>query len=145
MNGEKILFITADSALMPAAFALRHEVFVDEQAVPIELEIDAYDQTAAHLVALSGTELVGTLRILPHAGAAKIGRVAVRKDARGTGLGTRMMAAAERYAVEQGLRAVVLDAQVSVTAFYHRLGYEESGDVFDDAGIPHIRMSKRLA
>ncbi len=144
MTRERLLFIDADSEYMPPAFALRHEVFVDEQAVPVELEIDADDRAAVHLVALRDGEVVGTLRIVAYKGAAKVGRVAVRKDARGAGLGARLMAAAEEYAAKHAFHEVVLDAQLAVTGFYRRLGYAESGEIFDDAGIPHIRMHKQL-
>ena len=78
MKGERILEIEFASDLMGEAVAVRFEVFVDEQGVPRELEADEFDPLATHLVAIRDDQVVGTLRMLEHCGAAKIGRVAVR-------------------------------------------------------------------
>jgi len=145
MTTERITEIETGSALMAAAFDLRHEVFVIEQGVPAELEIDALDPSAIHLVAIAGETVVGTLRILQHEGVAKIGRVAVRAAARGTGIGARLMERAAAIARERGCRGIVLHAQVSVAGFYRRLGYAEEGETFEEAGIPHVAMRKTIA
>jgi predicted GNAT family N-acyltransferase len=133
---------------MRACYAVRREVFVDEQAVPEELELDAYDATALHLLALAPDgEPAGTARMMAHTplpGQAKIGRVAVRSRYRGQGLASSMMGRLEDEARVLGLREVVLDAQVSVIAMYEKLGYRAHGPVFDDAGIDHRKMSKLL-
>lgn len=142
---ERITEIEAGSALMLAAFDLRREVFVLEQGVPAELEIDALDPSATHLVAIVGETVVGTLRILQQAGIATIGRVAVRAVARGTGIGARLMERAAAIARERGSREIVLHAQVSVAGFYRRLGYVEEGETFEEAGIPHVAMRKTIA
>lgn len=142
---ERIAVIDATSPLMSGVFALRHDVFVVEQAVPVELEIDEHDPTATHLVALRDNgRIIGTLRILDEDGVAKVGRVAVQADQRRGGTGRRLMQAAEHHARQKGFREMVLHAQVAVTSFYLRQGYATEGDVFDDAGIPHISMRKRL-
>ena len=145
MSNERIIVIDRGSPLMAAAFALRVEVFVVEQQVPAELELDEFDDTATHLAALHDDQVVGTARIIADGGTCKIGRLAVRAAARRGGLGSRLMARAEAIAAGEGAREIVLHAQVSVAGFYRKLGYREEGEVFDEAGIPHIGMRKRLA
>jgi predicted GNAT family N-acyltransferase len=145
MTVERITQVENGSPLLAAAFDLRREVFVLEQGVPAELEIDEYDQDATHLVAMVDGTVVGTLRILQHQGLAKIGRVAVRAAARGTGIGARLMERAAAIARERGHREIVLHAQVPVAGFYRRLGYVEEGEPFEEAGIPHVAMRKTIA
>jgi predicted GNAT family N-acyltransferase len=118
---------------------------VDEQGVPRELEVDELDPCATHLVAIRDGQVIGTLRMLEHAGAAKIGRVAVRAAARRTGIGARLMDRAAVIAAERGFAEIVLHAQVAVAGFYRRCGYVEEGDLFDEAGIPHIAMRRKIA
>ena len=130
---------------MPALFELRREVFCIEQGVPVELELDELDQIATHLAAILDGEVVGTLRMLQHEGAAKIGRVAVRARSRRTGIASALMERAAAIALKRGFAEIVLHAQLGVTGFYRRLGYIEEGDVFDEAGIPHVAMRKKLA
>jgi predicted GNAT family N-acyltransferase len=144
MTGERIIVAEFGSDLMRAAFEVRYEVFVDEQEVPHELEVDELDACALHLVAIRDGQVVGTLRMLDQEGAAKIGRVAVRAAARRAGIGARLMDRAAAIAVERGFAEIVLHAQVAVAGFYRRLGYVEEGDLFDEAGIPHIAMRRRF-
>jgi predicted GNAT family N-acyltransferase len=145
MTVERITEIENGSPLLAAAFDLRREVFVIEQGVPAELEIDELDQGATHLVAMVDESVVGTLRILQHEGVAKIGRVAVRAGARGTGIGARLMQRAAAIVRERGYGEIVLHAQVPVAGFYRRLGYVEEGEPFEEAGIPHVAMRKKIA
>jgi predicted GNAT family N-acyltransferase len=145
MKLERIIEVENGSALLPEVFELRREVFCREQGVPVELELDELDQSATHLAAILDDEVIGTLRILQHAGAAKIGRVAVRAKLRGSGIASRLMERAAAIALEQGFAEIVLHAQVGVTGFYRRLGYVEEGDVFEEAGIPHVAMRRKLA
>ncbi len=144
MKGERIIEIDFASDLMREAFDVRYEVFVDEQGVPRELEADEFDPLATHLVAIMDDHVVGTLRMLEHGCAARIGRVAVRAAGRGRGVGARLMERAAVIARERGFAEIVLHAQVAVTGFYRRLGYVEEGDLFDEAGIPHIGMRKTI-
>jgi len=90
MKGERIIEIEFGSDLMREAFGVRFEVFVDEQGVPRELEMDEFDPCATHLVAIRADRVVGTLRMLDHEGAAKIGRVAcaLRRAVSVSGLGS---------------------------------------------------------
>ncbi len=127
--------------------AIRFEVFVDEQGVPPELEPDEWDANALHLLAVDGAtgEILGTARLVNKGnGVAKIGRVAVKQSARGRGVGQTLMAHALDHAARAGHTLVVLDAQVHVVPFYERLGFVAAGPIFDDAGIPHRRMTRPL-
>lgn len=128
-----------------AAFALRHEVFVEEQGVPVELEIDEHDDTALHLVAIEGEQLVGTCRVVRDGARAKFGRLVVTRDARGSGIGRALLDEAERRARADGARRMVLTAQISAMGLYERAGYTARGEVFLDAGIEHMTMEKALA
>ncbi|WP_437572308.1 GNAT family N-acetyltransferase [Sorangium sp. So ce542] len=143
MAGE-ILPIRSDSPHYVGALRLRYEVFVVEQAVPADIEVDELDEAAQHFVVLDGDEVVATMRIVPYGDALKVGRVAVRKDLRGTGLGRRLLEEAIRVAEAQGARALVLNAQVAAAPFYRKLGFVEEGPTFDEAGIPHTRMVRRM-
>jgi predicted GNAT family N-acyltransferase len=145
MPDERILVIDSSSALMPAAFALRHEVFVVEQAIASELERDEFDAGAMHLVALRGDEVIGTLRIVRNGSTARIGRMAVRATARKCGIGTRLMNTAEAVAEQVGVKAIVLHAQLTAAGFYGRFGYREEGGIFEEAGILHVEMRKTIA
>lgn len=141
---EEILIANSDPALLQAAFDLRQEVFVVEQNVPLELELDEHDKSAIHFVVRQNGEVVATLRLLPYADQIKIGRVAVKQPLRRQGLGTRLMQQGIRYAAGSGFHTVILDAQLASMPFYHALGFIEEGKEFDDAGIPHKRMVLRL-
>ncbi len=139
--------ITAEPALLAEASQLRHRVFVLEQGVAAALEFDGRDGEAAHVVLEDGGPggtLVGTARIFDIGSAAIVGRVAVEADRRGRGYGALVMAAAERWAGDQGLPAVELHAQQSVAGFYERLGYTGAGEPYEEAGIPHLTMRKEL-
>ncbi|MFF4869079.1 GNAT family N-acetyltransferase [Streptomyces sp. NPDC003444] len=138
-----------------ACFAVRREVFVEEQGVPRELEYDAYDATAVHVLAVREDGLpLGTGRLLHGADAlgktggdasvGSLGRLAVAKAARGLGVGAALVRGIEEAARERGLTAVDLHAQTHALGFYERLGYEAYGPEFPDAGIPHRAMRKAL-
>ena len=123
---------------------MRREVFVIEQGVPEELEVDENDKVAAHLAALSDGHVIGTLRIIRHERTAKIGRMAVSAPSRKKGIGRELMEFAAAAASRDGAEEIILGAQFTAREFYRRLGYIEEGAVFDDAGIPHVMMRKKL-
>ncbi|MDQ2688580.1 MAG: GNAT family N-acetyltransferase [Armatimonadota bacterium] len=129
-----------------ACYAIREAVFVQEQNVPAALEMDEYDATATHFLLrdAAGTPLA-TARLLDKHGVAKIGRVAVIKPFRGRGLGLVLMRAVVDEARRRGLTDAVLDSQTYAIPFYERLGFAAEGDEFDDAGIPHFRMRRKLS
>ncbi|PIE20255.1 MAG: GNAT family N-acetyltransferase [Proteobacteria bacterium] len=130
---------------LEAAFALRERVFVAEQRVPRELERDAWDATAAHVVVFDADAAVATgrVRILERDG--KIERVAVTRDRRGQGLGRMVMDALEAHARVLGATGLRLAAQASAIGFYQRLGYRAYGEPFVEAGIDHRWMRRPLS
>jgi predicted GNAT family N-acyltransferase len=136
-----------DGATLPQAHAVRRAVFIDEQGVPEDVEMDGKDDEATHFVVYDADagEPVGTARVRSlDAETAKVERVAVRPQHRGNGLGERLMDLAEDAAREQGHTRVRLHAQTAVESFYESLGYETVSDEFEEANIPHVEMQKRL-
>ncbi|WP_044479225.1 GNAT family N-acetyltransferase [Paenibacillus antibioticophila] len=128
---------------------IRKEVFVIEQKVPMDLEIDEYDvigDQVHHVLVEVGGEPAATGRLIYYVdNAAKMQRIAVRKEYRSHGIGSVLLLGMEALARELGLTKSVLDAQCQAEAFYTKLGYETiSTEPFDDAGIPHVRMTKSL-
>ncbi|MEU6123304.1 GNAT family N-acetyltransferase [Streptomyces sp. NPDC047123] len=145
-----------DADDLAACFAVRKDVFVAEQQVPEDLEYDAYDATALHVLAVRADGVpLGTGRLLTGAAAAAknggdasvgaLGRLAVARAARGLGVGAALVHAIEDAARTRGLTAVDLHAQTHALGFYERLGYAAYGPEFPDAGIPHRAMRKSLA
>ena len=127
------------------AFAVRIAVFVDEQGIPRSEELDDLDAVAVHCVAYDEAGApVAAGRLLPSDGYAKIGRMAVLASHRGTGLGAAVLDALEREGLARGIRCFKLSAQLHARGFYARCGYAVVGDVYDEVGIPHIAMEKRL-
>src|SRR5688572_5062658 len=117
---------------------LRFSVFVEEQHVPAEIELDAFDLLSVHAVAFDANDrAVGTGRLLPDG---HIGRMAVAKPARGSGVGSALLKVLMAEARRRGHTHAVLSAQTHAAAFYRKHGYCAYGDEYDDAGIPHIDM-----
>ncbi|MEU4036893.1 GNAT family N-acetyltransferase [Streptomyces collinus] len=147
--------IAEDPADREACFAIRKEVFVAEQGVPQDIEYDAYDAVAVHVLAVrEDGEPLGTGRLLfgevaaaktgGDASVGSLGRLAVAGVARGLGIGVALVRAIEEAARAHGLTAVDLHAQTQALGFYERLGYEAYGPEFPDAGIPHRSMRRVL-
>lgn len=136
-----------------AVFALRMEVFVEEQKVPVEEELDANDVTATHflvrkmpVVSEPFSKIVGTARLMDKSeGTGKIGRVAIAQPYRGKGLGALLMRFIEQTAGERRCKRLILEAQCYAIPFYEKLGYVAEGEIFLDANIEHRFMSKTLA
>jgi predicted GNAT family N-acyltransferase len=125
---------------------IRYEVFVEEQKVPVEEEIDRFDPFSLHILVYLKTrdgvyEPVATGRLIPNG---HIGRIAVLKGYRGRGIGLLMMEILEKKAMDKGISTVELDAQLQALPFYEKVGYKPYGDVFMDAGIQHKKMKKIL-
>ncbi|MEU0034457.1 GNAT family N-acetyltransferase [Streptomyces sp. NPDC006333] len=149
------LRVAEDAADREACFAVRKEVFVGEQGVSEDIEYDAYDAGALHVLAVrdDGAPL-GTGRLLYGEDAAakaggdprvgSLGRLAVTKEARGLGVGVALVGAIEDAARARGLTSVDLHAQTHALGFYERLGYVAYGEEFLDAGIDHRAMRKTL-
>ncbi|MBD0336031.1 MAG: GNAT family N-acetyltransferase [Cyanobacteria bacterium Co-bin13] len=122
--------------------SIRYEVFVQEQQVPAEVEIDSWDPLSIHVLAKQAGQFVGTGRLLPDG---HIGRVAVCRPWRHQGIGRLIMERLLQTARDQGHRQVVLSAQCHAVHFYQKLGFREEGKVYLEAGIEHIKMVKPLA
>lgn len=139
--------VTTDKELQDALH-VRRVVFIEEQQVPEDLEIDEHDQLSdptIHVIAYRDTEPVATGRLRsPEKGVGRIERVAVKQETRGTGLGRELMIHLEKIAVQQGYSTLKLSAQLHAQPFYEKLGYVGYGEIFDDAGIDHIMMKKQL-
>jgi predicted GNAT family N-acyltransferase len=139
--------LVTDAPSRAAALQLRMDVFVVEQNVSAEIEIDGRDDDAEHAVIFDPSgdgSVVATARLLTVQGVGIVGRVAVRKDHRGTGLGAMVMTAVEDRARELGLPILELHAQLSAEGFYARVGYEAYGGTYLEAGITHVSMRKVL-
>ena len=135
------------ATLGEAARAVRTAVFIEEQGIARADEWDAADAQVLHAVVRNPLgQPVATGRLLQDApGVGRIGRMAVLRPLRGTGLGAAVIAALEQAARARGDREVRLNAQRSAEGFYRRLGYAPYGEPFDEVGIPHIAMRKALA
>ncbi|MFK7907537.1 MAG: GNAT family N-acetyltransferase [Chitinophagales bacterium] len=144
-SNYSIQLISPKNPLLVEAIKLRLEVFVWEQRVPIELEVDEYDRKCNHLVVLDKQQrVVGTLRLVSQGENVKMGRLVVRKSHRKRGLGRWMMDAALKAAAEKGYKQMLIEAQTYVVSFYENLGFEITSSEYMDAGIPHKKMRKML-
>lgn len=124
---------------------LRRAVFIEEQGIAEAEEWDDLDSTAIHLLAWQDGQPVGTARILLQGTTGKIGRVCVLPEARGTGLGRKLIKAAmDVLRARHGLTTARLGAQVQAMGFYEKLGFRPVDGVYDDAGIPHQDMMREL-
>lgn len=121
--------------------AIRFDVFVDEQGIPADSEIDAHDPVSIHAIAWSGGEALGCGRLLPDG---HIGRMAVRRRWRGQGVGGLVLEHLIERARQRGDREVVLSAQTHAIGFYEKFGFVAEGEIYPDCDIPHRDMRKRL-
>lgn len=129
-------------ALSDDASQVRYEVFVREQHVPLEIELDARDVSCVHAVAYDDFgRAIGTGRLLPDA---HIGRMAVLPSHRGQGVGSRLLVSLIAQARVKSYPEVVLSAQTHATTFYENHGFVAEGAVYMDAGIEHILMRRVL-
>ncbi|MFJ5259145.1 GNAT family N-acetyltransferase [Streptomyces sp. NPDC088387] len=155
MTEAYVVRVAEDPADLELCFAVRKDVFVAEQGVPEDIEYDAYDPGAVHVLAVRADGVpLGTGRLLHgEAAAAKtdgdpgvgsLGRLAVTKSARGLGVGAALVRGIEDAARARGLAAVDLHAQTHALGFYERLGYEAYGPEFSDADMPHRAMRRAL-
>jgi predicted GNAT family N-acyltransferase len=125
---------------MAQALAIRLRVFVKEQGVPEDIELDSDDARAIHFIATASGNVVGTARLVVRRGSAKIGRMAVLRSRRGHGVGKKLLQHAVATAKKGGASKIYLHAQVAAIGFYEKRGFRCLGPVFDEAGIPHRTM-----
>jgi predicted GNAT family N-acyltransferase len=122
---------------------VRRAVFIDEQGVPEALEWDADDAGALHILAIDGAgQAIGCARLLPDG---HIGRMAVLPAWRGRGVGRALLATVINAAQARGHSTLLLSAQTHAADFYARAGFVAIGAVYEEAGIPHVAMLKKLA
>lgn len=124
------------------AYNIRYEVFVDEQNVPREIEVDEFDPVSDHLVIYVDGKPAATGRIV-WGEPVSLGRIAVRKEHRGTGLGAEVVNRLVDKVFASGAEEVHLHAQIQAAGFYEKLGFAAYGDPYEEAGIPHISMCKK--
>ncbi|MGE7693228.1 GNAT family N-acetyltransferase [Lysinibacillus sp. NPDC094177] len=127
------------------AFAVRKQVFVEEQGVPLHLECDAEDASATHFIMYEGNDPVGAARLRSiEDDAVKIERVCILQDQRGKKLGALIMKEMENHSISINKKKLKLNAQSYAIPFYEKLGYTATSPEFMDAGIPHRAMEKKI-
>ena len=130
---------------MQRAYAIRRRVFIEEQNVPEEIELDADDGDAFHALAILDGVAIGCGRMLEHGDSeVKIGRMAVLREFRKTGVGAHILRFLIDRARARGLRRAILHAQLTAEGFYLKEGFNPVGGVFDEAGIAHRKMERDL-
>ena len=135
------VFETSD---VDVCLALRRLVFIEEQGVSEADEIDGLDDAAQHILATVDDLPMGCARVLIKGDTAKIGRVCVLEESRGSGLGEALvLACIETAFAVDGVQRAVLGAQLHALSFYEKLGFSAFGPVYDDAGIDHRDMEYR--
>jgi len=123
------------------ASRIRTIVFVEEQRVPPDIELDEMDAPSVHALAFVNGRAVGTGRLLPDG---HIGRMAVLREARARGVGSAILERLVAEAGRRGVREAVLAAQTHAVPFYRRHGFAPVGAVYEEAGIPHQEMRRVL-
>jgi predicted GNAT family N-acyltransferase len=140
----RIELMTWDRARTEAS-RIRFKVFVEEQGVPRDLELDEHDGECIHALAYEDDRVVGTGRLLPPAeGAAKLGRMAVLTECRGRGIGSRILEELIGRARQRGETQVTLSAQIHALEFYKSHGFQPMGEIYEEAGIPHRKMRRAI-
>ena len=123
------------------AFLVRQAVFIQEQRVPAELELDEFDLSATHALAYQDAQCIGTGRLVELGNCqTQIGRMAVLAQFRGVGIGKQILEKLVELAISQGAKTIILHAQLSAIPFYEKLGFQVQGDAYDEAGIAHRNM-----
>jgi predicted GNAT family N-acyltransferase len=126
-------------------YAVRFRVFQEEQGIDPALDWDGQDEQATHLLAFADSLPIGTLRIREiEFGVVKLERMAVLSEYRQRGVGKQIMQTALKFLLIKNFQEVRLNAQLAVKDFYQKLGFSAEGEIFEEAGIPHVRMRKRL-
>ncbi len=141
MSAALVVRLGSWDELSAQASPIRFTVFVDEQKVPVELELDEFDPLSCHALALAGDEAIGTGRLLPDG---HIGRMAVLAGWRGRGVGALLLQALIDEAKRRGMARVVLNAQTHALGFYARFGFVPEGEEYEEAGLPHRTMGRSL-
>jgi predicted GNAT family N-acyltransferase len=136
--------IAKSEAQLDAVFQVRKTVFVKEQNVPLEEEMDEFENHSTHFLLYNDDLPAGAGRFRVVDGIGKVERICVLETVRGRGAGREIMLAIEQYAVERTIPKLKLNAQTSAIPFYEGLGYQIVSEEFMDAGIPHKTMLKTI-
>lgn len=139
----KVIKVATDEELN-AAYHVRKSVFVDEQHVPIEEEIDHFEKKSIHFIGRNGNQVVGASRLRFEEDYGKLERICVLKPYRGKSYGKLLIQHMEDEIKNHGYSKAKLHAQTNAKQFYERFGYQIISDEFMDAGIPHVAMTKEL-
>lgn len=127
------------------ALTIRRKVFIEEQGVPIHLELDQYESEAVHFIVYDDTTPIGAGRYRSYEpGTAKIERICILPSYRGKNFGNLLMDKIESVAKSNEFSFVKLNSQSAAIPFYKKRGYTISSPEFMDAGIPHRAMTKSL-
>ena len=135
---------TDDAAEKQAAIDLRMRVFIEEQGVDASEDVDEHEATSVQVVVLDAGRVVATCRLRWVGDDMKLERMAVERELRKAGVGTELLNEAERIAAADGAERMLLHAQTHARGFYEANGYRSEGDLFLEAGIDHIRMTKDM-
>ncbi len=125
---------------------IRTKVFIIEQNIPADMEIDEYDQVAIHFILRENNQAIATARVLlcEDKNNAKVGRVAVLSSHQNKGYGKQLMLDVEKLMKANHIKQLSLSSQEHAIKFYQKIGYQVVGDFYDDCGIPHIDMIKTI-
>lgn len=130
---------------LEAVYHIRNEVFIEEQNVPQERELDEFDKTATHFIVYDGETPIAAARLrFTEDGYGKLERICVLKSQRGKSIGKKIMLKMEEEITNQDIHKAKLNAQAHAQNFYQKLGYEVISGEFLDAGIPHVTMVKNV-
>ena len=142
---EFIYKFTENERDLRSAFEVRREVFIKEQNIPEDLELDTYDKEALHIVVKNRERVIGTARVLfLTANQAKLERMAILKPFRRKGIGRRLIYYLNEELAKRQVEQVVLHAQCLAVPFYKSCGFEATSPPFWEVGIEHIKMEKKL-
>ncbi|UTR11049.1 GNAT family N-acetyltransferase [Evansella sp. LMS18] len=139
----EVRLVTTEQELKDA-YEVRKIVFVEEQNVPLEAEMDSHEKDSLHFVVYDEGENIGAGRFRILEGFGKVERICVHPSHRKKGVGEKLMRKIEETAKENGIAEIKLNAQTHAEAFYKKIGYTTHSDVFMDAGIPHVAMKKQI-
>jgi len=136
-----VILIAPWQEVSKQAYAIRQKVFIEEQGVPQDLELDEFDPTAWHALAFWRDQCIGTGRLIGvDKNAGQIGRMAVLADFRGQGFGTAILMKLIDQAAALGISTLTLHSQVYAIPFYEKFGFIAQGPIYEEAGIPHRNM-----
>ncbi|MBI5972065.1 GNAT family N-acetyltransferase [Staphylococcus caledonicus] len=137
--------IVKNKDMLSECFKIREEVFVKEQGVPLENELDSYEENSIHIIGYDNYHNpFACARFRPYEDGAKVERVAILKTHRQGGYGQSLMLEIEKFAKDKGYQKLILNAQVQAQGFYTKLGYTPTGEVFLEENIKHIKMFKAI-